>query len=171
MVLNAVRMERIERLAYWVFVALSLSTVDAIAMTRPSVSEEQRTCARYLTLFHNLDFLKSEGYERVRRAAEAGNKDTVAAFFALVHGQMLAEQSHWLSFQGHFESRDHLLAWPSARARSGHQGSSRCILRRRAEAVNCVCAVTAGRWHELPSPSNGSPASRARMRCRWLDRG
>ena len=113
-VLNAVRMERTERLAYWVFVALSLSTVYAIAMTRPSVSEEQRTCARYLTLFHNLDFLKSEGYERVRRAAEAGDKDTVAAFFGLVHGQMLAEQSHWLSFQGHFESRDHLLAWPSA---------------------------------------------------------
>ena len=113
-VLKEVRMERAEQLAYWIFVALSLSTVYAIAMTRPAVSEEQRTCARYLALFQNLDFLKTEGYERVRRAAEAGDNDTVAAFFGLVHGQMLAEQSHWLSFQGHFESRDHLLAWPSA---------------------------------------------------------
>ena len=41
-VLKEVRMERAEQLAYWIFVALSLSTVYAIAMTRPAVSEEGR---------------------------------------------------------------------------------------------------------------------------------
>lgn len=106
--------QRIEPLARWSFVALALSSIYAIVLTQQNVSEDSRNGARYLALHRNLAFLKEEAYERVRQAAEAGERPLVEKFVRLVHDQMIAEQNEWISFNRLVNEQDELVAARSA---------------------------------------------------------
>jgi hypothetical protein len=111
--LLAIRMDRAERIAGWVFPLLALSTLYAFLSQR-SVSEDARAGTRYLAIFKNLSFLRDAAYEEVRTKAEDGDNASVARFAGLVHGLMIAEQSQWISFQGLVDHKDTLLADRSA---------------------------------------------------------
>ena len=100
----------LERFAHWVFLALAASTIYAFLMTNQDASEESRNSRRYLALNRNLKFLKANAYERVRLAAEAGDRGKVERFVALIQEQMLAEQKEWLSLEDIVGTDDQILA-------------------------------------------------------------
>jgi len=102
--------EQVEAFARWGFLALGFSSIYAIVLTQQSVTEDQRNGTRYLAVHQNLAFLKEGAYERVRKAAEAGNKAMVDKFVGLVHGLMLAEQSEWISYDKLVTEQDKLTA-------------------------------------------------------------
>ncbi len=129
--------QQLERLTYWAFLALAASTVYAVLATHQNVSEDQRNGTRYLSLYENLKFLKSMGYETARKAAENGDRETVEKFISLIQDKMVAEQSEWVSLQRIVESDDRVLASSTAdgltelfadrfgRAAQGAESSSR----------------------------------------------
>lgn len=100
----------IEQGAYWAFLALVVTVLYALFMSRQDITEDQRNATRYLALHANLDYIKSHGYERVREAAEAGNRDAVERYIGFVHQMMLAEQREWLSIRNILEGDQRLLA-------------------------------------------------------------
>ncbi|MGI9411775.1 MAG: hypothetical protein ACR2OV_16985 [Hyphomicrobiaceae bacterium] len=104
----------VEQLAYWVFLGLGLSTIYAVLMTHQSISEDQRNGSRYLALFENFDFLRENGYEPVRKAAEAGDRAKVLKYINLVHELMISEQNEWVSLQQMVERKDRVLATSAA---------------------------------------------------------
>jgi len=113
-VLLLLRMESTEQIAQWIFPLLAFSSLYALVLSQQSVSAQDQSNARYLSIYRNLNYLKGEAYERVRENAEAGDNESVARFVRLIHALMLAEQSQWVSFQGLVENGDTLLAGRSA---------------------------------------------------------
>ena len=104
----------VERIAYWVFLGLGISTIYAVLMTHQTISEDQRNGSRYLALFENFDFLRENGYEPVRQAAEADDRAKVLKYINLVHELMISEQNEWVSLQKMVEGKDRVLASSAA---------------------------------------------------------
>ena len=110
----AVNVEQIEGVAWWAFLALALSSLYAVLVAQQDVTEDERNGARYPTHHANLSFLRTAGYEHVRRAAEAGDRSTVERYVQLVHEVLIAEQAQWISFTSMVETGDRMLAESSA---------------------------------------------------------
>ena len=104
----------VEQLAYWIFLGLGASTIYAVLMTHQTISEDQRNGSRYLALFENFDFLRENGYEPVRQAAEANDRAKVLKYINLVHELMISEQNEWVSLQKMVEGKDRVLATSAA---------------------------------------------------------
>ncbi len=83
--------------APWALAIVFVSSAFAVLLMQSEASEASRDSARYRALGRNLRFLLESGYEPVRQAVEAGDRDSLRRFVELVHGRLTAEVEEWLS--------------------------------------------------------------------------
>ncbi len=83
--------------APWALAIVFVSSAFAVLLMQSEASEASRDSARYRALGRNLRFLLESGYEPVRQAVEAGDRDALRRFVELVHGRLTAEVEEWLS--------------------------------------------------------------------------
>lgn len=92
--------------ATFALLLLAVSTIYGFVMTSAEPTEDRLNAERYAAAHRDLRFLKTHGYENVRRAAEAGDLATMRDFFRLAQDRLRAESAAWQSLGDIWSQRD-----------------------------------------------------------------
>ena len=79
--------------------AIIASTLLATLSTMGLLSQDRRNASRYLTVYKNLEFLKSEYLDDAREAALAGDHDGMMEFIQSINDLISSEHKEWIALQ------------------------------------------------------------------------